>query len=95
MRQVYKDMVNRNTELLSLTDKERTHALKNFLDSPAVSMLFTVRLALEEEFLIHLRKHPTTANCAMNFIAWLERSKYAERVGQALIKEAERNRIKA
>lgn len=82
-------MPDRDVTLLKLTDEQREQALDNFLNNPYVSMmLFSARLALEEEFLLFLKGHPTTVNCPMNFLSWLTGSKYAEKVGQVLIKEA-------
>ena len=69
---------------LSLGTERRMEFLDRLANENPISLLFSERLALEEEFIESLAG-TNTLNCPMNFLAWLSHSKYARAVGKALL----------
>ena len=65
------------------TDAKAKEHLDHWLIMPEMHMLFTTRLALQQEFESYAQR-TGVMNCAMNFISWLNNSRYAKRFAEAI-----------
>jgi len=65
-----------------LTKERRKEILDKFVESPAI-LIFSERLAFDEEFK-EWAKDNRAEYCVMNFLAFLQSTKYGEAVGKGL-----------